>query len=74
MRAYIFVNIAPGKREEFKRIVPNDKRVKEWHLLMGEYDAVIEVECSLKELQGILDKIRKSNVVEKTNTMIGWET
>ena len=40
---------------------------------MGEYDAVVVVECKLKELQKILDKIRKLNIVEKTNTMIGWE-
>ena len=40
---------------------------------MGEYDAVVVVECKLRELQKILDRIRKMNFVEKTNTMIGWE-
>ncbi len=72
MKAYIFINIAPGKREELEKIIPKDERIKEWHLLMGEYDAVVEVKCSLKELQEILDKIRKSRIVEKTNTMVGW--
>ena len=74
MRAYIFVNIAPGKREEFEKVLPKDSRIKEWHLVMGEYDAVVEVECPLKELQSILDTIRKSGIVEKTTTMIGWES
>ena len=71
MKAYIFLDMAPGHQEEIEKAIPEG--VKEFHKLSGEYDAVVEVEADPKKVREIVDKIRKSGLVEKTVTFISWE-
>ena len=65
--------MAPGKKEDILKEIRKDSTTKEIHTLMGEYDAVVVVECKLNDLQKILDRIRRLEFVDKTNTLISWE-
>ena len=80
-RAFIFLDIVPGKEKEFAKKLMRFDEVVEVHLIVGEYDifAVLEFEIYGRALYSspqeiisrfILDKIRKFREVKDTNTII----
>lgn len=79
-RAFVFVDVAPGKdRKVLERLLKYDE-VIEAHLIPGQYDvlAVLEFELYGREIfasaqemisKFVIEKIRKLRNVEDTNTI-----
>ena len=80
-RAFVFINVAPGKEKAFVERLMRYDEVIEAHLMVGEHDviAVLEFEVygrallwSAQEItsQFVLEKIRKLRDVRDTRTII----
>lgn len=48
---YILFNLRPGRKKEFLQSIRKIKAVKEAHLVLGNFDAVAEVEA--ETIQGL---------------------
>jgi DNA-binding Lrp family transcriptional regulator len=80
-RAFIFIDVAPGKEKAFVEKLMRYNEVIEAHLIAGQYDvfAVLEFEMygrgvfwSAQEFisKFVLEKIRKLKDVRDTNTLL----
>ncbi|MGC9079959.1 MAG: Lrp/AsnC ligand binding domain-containing protein [Nanopusillaceae archaeon] len=74
--AFVLLNIKPGKEEEFMKKLESmkDEKVKleEGYLVYGEYDVIIKLRAeNLQDIREfVINKIRSSNYVEKSITLI----
>ena len=74
-RAYILVQIQPGKEKEFadevlsKRLVVDSKgeRMDSFH---GSFDFVIILQRPMKDIDAAVMELRKSPFIRKTETLI----
>ncbi len=74
-RAYVLVEIKPGKEKEFKEDImsrgllpkPNDERMDFVH---GAFDFVIILHGAVKDIDRRIIEIRKSPFIVKTETLI----
>jgi len=75
MKAYVFINVAPGKSTEVVGELRAIKGVKSADTCWGLPDIIALVEASdLKTLQEfVLDKIQRVASVNQTDTHIVWE-
>lgn len=74
-RAYVLVQIQPGKEKEFsKEILAKklfvDPEVERMDLVHGPYDFVIVLSGTIKDMDRRIIEIRKSQFIAKTETLI----
>jgi DNA-binding Lrp family transcriptional regulator len=80
-RAFVFIDVAPGKDRAVAEKLLKHNEVLEVHMITGEYDilVVLEFEIYAKQIfnsfqetasKFVLDKIRKLGWVQDTNTII----
>ena len=80
-RAFVFIDVAPGKERKVAEKLLKYNEIVEVHLITGEYDilAVLEFELYGKQVftsfqetasKFVLDRIRKLGCVQDTNTII----
>lgn len=80
-RAFVFVDVAPGKDKKVLEKLLKFNEVIEAHLITGQYDvlAVLEFELYGREVfasfqetatKFVVEKIRKLRAVQDTNTII----
>jgi len=72
VRAYVMVKTTPGSSGDVVTAVRDDERVREAHVVAGEYDLVVEVEADgvYEVLQSASDGIRSLDGVSDTRTYI----
>ncbi len=70
--AYILATVKSGTEKEVVDSLKKEPRVKEAHLLYGEFDIIAKIDLqSISDLSDfILDKIRAIQFIEKTATLI----
>jgi len=80
-RAFVLIDVAPGKERKIAEKLLKYNEIVEVHLITGEYDilAVLEFELYGKQVftsfqetasKFVLDKIRRLGFVQNTNTII----
>ena len=78
-RAFVFVDVAPGKEKKVLEKLLKYEEVMEAHIITGEYDllAVLDIQlrgsgfASVQELaMKIVEKIRKLSDVQDTSTIV----
>ena len=80
-RAFVFIDVTPGKDKKVAKKLLKNNEVLEVHMITGKYDilAVLEFELYAKQIftsfqetasKFVLDKIRKLDCVQDTNTII----
>ena len=77
-RAYVLVEIQPGKEKEFCDEVLSkgllmDSRVERMDFVHGSFDFVIVLRGSMKDIDLRVMEMRKSQFVRKTETLICFE-
>ncbi len=77
-RAYILVEIQPGKEKEFSDLVSSrqsssDSTVERMDFVHGSFDFVITLNGTLKNIDTKVMEIRQSPFVRKTDTLIAFE-
>jgi hypothetical protein len=77
-RAYMLVEIQPGKEKEFgdeilSRGLLIDSKVERIDFVHGPFDFVIIVHGEMEDIDAKLMEIRKSAFVRKTSTLICFE-
>jgi hypothetical protein len=77
-RAYMLVEIQPGKEKEFgdeilSRGLLIDSKVERMDFVHGPFDFVIIVHGEMEDIDAKLMEIRKSAFVRKTSTLICFE-
>ncbi|MFB6302692.1 MAG: Lrp/AsnC ligand binding domain-containing protein [Haloferacaceae archaeon] len=72
VRAFVMVKAAAGAAEDVVTAVRDDERVREAHVVAGEYDVIAEVEAEevYEVLQTVSDGIRSLDGVADTRTYI----
>ena len=77
MRAYILIVAEPQTefRKETNKIVKKFKEISQIHYLLGRFDLILEVIVrDIDELRGLLRKIQNLPAVQKTETLMVYET
>ena len=74
-RAYVLVEIQPGKEKEFSDEILSkklliDSRVERMDFVHGPYDIVITLSGTIKDMDRRIIEIRKSPFIVKTETLI----
>jgi len=74
-RAYVLVQIQPGKEEEFSNEILSkklfvDPEVERMDFVHGPYDFVIVLSGTVKDVDRRIIQIRKSPFIAKTETLI----
>ena len=74
-RAYVLVEIQPGKEKEFSDEILSkklllDSKVERVDFVHGPYDFVIILSGTIKEMDRRIIEIRKSPFIVKTETLI----
>ena len=77
-RAYMLVEIQPGKEREFSDEILSrgllvDSKVERMDFVHGSFDFVIILTGSVKDIDRRIIEIRKSSFVRKTETLICFE-
>jgi len=77
-RAYVLVEIQPGKEKEFcdevlSRGLLLDSRVERMDFVHGSFDFVIVLRGAIKDIDLRVMEMRKSPFVRKTETLICFE-
>lgn len=77
-RAYVLVEIQPGKEKEFCDEVLSkgllmDSRVERMDFVHGSFDFVIVLRGSMKDIDLRVMEMRKTQFVRKTETLICFE-
>ena len=77
-RAYVLVEIHPGKERDFCNEVLSkgwilDTKVERMDFVHGSFDFVITLHGTLKDIDKKILEIRKSPFVHKTETLICFE-
>lgn len=72
IKAYVLINIKPGKENELMNMLKNEKSIEEINLVYGEYDMVLKISAeTLEDLRRfVVDKLRAKDYVERTITLI----
>jgi hypothetical protein len=78
VRAYVLVEIQPGKEKEFcdeilSRGLLLDSRVERMDFVHGSFDFVIILRGAMKDIDLKVMEMRKSSFVRKTETLICFE-
>jgi hypothetical protein len=74
-RAYVLVQIEPGKEKEFSNEISSkklfvDPEVERMDFVHGPYDFVIVLSGTVKDMDRRIIEIRKSSFIVKTETLI----
>ena len=74
-RAYVLVQIKPGKEKEFSNEILSrkllvDPEVERMDFVHGPYDFVITLSGTIKDMDRKIIEIRKSPFIVKTETLI----
>lgn len=77
-RAYVLVEIQPGKEREFSEEVLSkglilDSKVERMDFVHGSFDFVIILRGTMKDIDARVMEIRKSPYVRETQTLICFE-
>ncbi len=77
-RAYVLVEIQPGKEKEFSDLVSSQKSSKDsiverMDFVHGSFDFVITLNGTFKDIDRKVMEIRQSPFVRKTDTLIAFE-
>ncbi|AKB19836.1 MULTISPECIES: Lrp/AsnC ligand binding domain-containing protein [unclassified Methanosarcina] len=68
------INVLPGYEKAAYREMKNIEGIKEAYHVFGEYDFVVIIDVKdLSILNAVVDKIRESETVTATQTIIGAE-
>lgn len=68
------INVLPGYEKAAFREMKNIEGIKEAYHVFGEYDFVVIIDVKdLSILNSVVDKIRESETVTATQTIIGAE-
>lgn len=72
IRAYVLINVKPGKEREVIEILKNSKNIEDVSVVYGEYDVIAKVKAeTLEELRKfVVEVIRTKDYVERTVTLI----
>jgi len=77
-RAYVLVEIQPGKEKEFSELVLSKEllsgsNVERMDFVHGSFDFVIILNGTMKDIDKKIMEIRKSPFLRKTETLICFE-
>ena len=68
------INVLPGYEKAAYRELRNIEGIKDVYLVFGEYDFVVIIDVKdLSILNAVVDRIRESETVTATQTIIGAE-
>ncbi len=68
------INVLPGYEKAAYRELRNIEGIKDVYHVFGEYDFVVIIDVEdLSTLNGVVDRIRQSETVTATQTIIGAE-
>lgn len=68
------INVLPGYEKAAYRELKNIEGIKDVYHVFGEYDFVIIIEVEdLNTLNDVVDRIRESETVKNTKTIVGAE-
>jgi len=78
-RAYILLEIQPGKEKEFAEEVSSrrlvvDSKVERMDFVHGSFDFVMVLRGLMKDIDAGVMELRKSPFVRRTETLICFET
>jgi hypothetical protein len=77
-RAYVLIEIQPGKEKEFADYVMSegmqkDKSVERMDLVLGSFDAVLLLRGTMKGIDAKVLELRKSPLIRRTETLLCFE-
>ena len=77
-RAYVLIEIQPGKEKEFSDYIiseglPRDKNVERMDFVLGSYDAVVLLRGTMKNIDAKVLELRKSPLIRSTETLLAFE-
>jgi hypothetical protein len=77
-RAYVLVEIQPGKEKEFANEVLSrglvvDSKVERMDFVHGSFDFVIVLRGLMKDIDARVMELRKSPLIRRTETLICFE-
>jgi len=78
-RAYVLINIQPGKEKEFAEYTTSKDLVKNINVermdfVHGSFDAVILLRGTMRSIDARIMELRKSPLILKTETLLCFET
>ena len=77
-RAYVLIQIQPGKEKEFADYVTSesmsrDKNVERMDLVFGSFDAIVLLKGTMTSIDAKVLELRKSPLIRRTETLICFE-
>jgi hypothetical protein len=77
-RAYVLIQIQPGKEKEFADLVVSeglqrDKNIERMDLVLGSFDAVVLLRGTMKSIDAKVLELRKSLLIRRTETLLCFE-
>jgi hypothetical protein len=82
-RAYVLIQIKPGKEKEFTEYVMSrglvkDINVERMDVVRGSFDAVVFLRGTMKSIDAKIMELRKSPLIQRTETLtcvelLSWE-
>jgi hypothetical protein len=77
-RAYVLIEIQPGKEKEFTEYVmskglPRDINVEQMDFVHGSFDVVVVLRGTMKSIDARILELRKSPLIRRTETLICFE-
>lgn len=77
-RAYVLIQIQPGKEKEFADYVMSegmrrDKSLERMDLVLGSFDAVLLLRGTMKSIDAKVLELRKSPLIRATETLLCFE-
>ena len=78
IRAYVLVELQPGKEREFGEEILSrglilDSKVERFDFVHGSFDFIITFYGTMKDVDGRIIEMRKSPHIRKTQTLICFE-
>jgi len=77
-RAYVLIEIQPGKEKEFTDFIMSqgmtkDKNVERMDFVLGGFDAIIALHGTMKDIDAKVLELRQSPLIHRTQTLIAFE-
>ena len=77
-RAYVLIEVQPGKEKEFGEYVmhkglPKDINVERMDFVHGSFDAVVLLRGTMKSIDSKIMELRKSPFIRRTETLLCFE-
>ena len=77
-RAYVLIEIQPGKEQEFSEYVMSkdltkDINVERMDFVHGPFDVVVILRGTMKSIDARLMELRKSPLIRRTETLLCFE-